>query len=63
MNQDKTKSKKDPKFSKIRSSICIGCGSNKIKVGDFRDLASVKEFETSGMCQTCQDNAFGRDWI
>ncbi len=48
--------------SQITDSKCIkkpfGCEE---PVGDFRDALSVKEYVISGMCQACQDKAFGTD--
>ena len=31
-----------------------------IKMEDFRDELSKKEFKISGMCQKCQDKIFGK---
>lgn len=41
----------------IENHICPTCG-RKIKVGQFRDQLSVKEYRISGMCQVCQDEVF-----
>jgi len=38
--------------------VCVTCG-NKIKMGDFKDRISIKEYEISGLCQKCQDDTFG----
>lgn len=40
----------------IETKICPFC---KNPVGDFRDEISKKEFEISGLCQSCQDDMFG----
>jgi len=43
----------------ILDEVCvpapIGCGNPVIK---FRTEADAKEFEISGLCQSCQDNLF-----
>lgn len=28
-------------------------------IGEFRDESSLREYNISGMCQTCQDSVFG----
>ena len=28
-------------------------------IGEFRDTLSAKEYQISGICQTCQDEIFG----
>ena len=38
--------------------ICVYCG-NPIKMEDFRDKLSIKEYKISGLCQKCQDDTFG----
>lgn len=40
----------------IEGRVCVTCGK---PVGQFRDALSEKEFQISGMCQTCQDSVFG----
>lgn len=42
----------------IEEGKCPTCG-NAIKIEDFTDPLSVKEFRISGMCQTCQNKTFG----
>ena len=42
--------------AKIASGLCPCC---EFPVGTFRDEISAKEFEISGLCQTCQDEIFG----
>ena len=37
---------------------CASCAAP-INKEDFRDALSVKEYGISGLCQKCQDNAFG----
>lgn len=39
----------------VHMGTCSVCRGN---VSLFRDIASKKEFERSGMCQTCQDEEF-----
>ena len=38
---------------------CPFC-NKKIKISDFRDNLSVKEFKISGLCMACQDKTFGK---
>jgi len=38
--------------------ICVFCGKP-IKMEDFKDQLSIKEYEISGLCQKCQDDTFG----
>jgi len=38
--------------------ICVFCGKP-IKMEDFKDPLSIKEYEISGLCQKCQDDTFG----
>lgn len=40
----------------INSGKCRFCET---PIGDFRDDLSRKEFKISGLCQKCQDDAFG----
>lgn len=44
-------------LKKIDAGLCPTCGT---PVGEFRDEASVREHQISGMCQACQDRVFGR---
>ena len=39
-------------------SVCITCGSNKVKSEDFNDNLSRKRFRISHMCQECLDKVF-----
>jgi uncharacterized protein with PIN domain len=41
----------------IKEHRCPMC---KEPITEFRDPLSVKEYETSGMCQTCQDYIFNQ---
>ena len=38
--------------------VCVFCGKP-IKMEDFKDQLSIKEYEISGLCQKCQDDTFG----
>ena len=38
--------------------ICVFCGEE-IKMEDFKDQLSIKEYGISGLCQKCQDDTFG----
>lgn len=42
----------------IDENRCPVCGET---IGKFRNLISVREYEISGLCQECQDIAFGED--
>jgi len=39
-------------------NICVCC-SKPIKMEDFKDQLSIKEYGISGLCQKCQDDTFG----
>jgi len=39
---------------------CMWC-SEEVKIEDFRNEISKKEYEISGFCQKCQDKTFGKD--
>jgi len=43
-------------IDKIQEGICPFCNN---KVGDFNDELSKKEYNISGLCQTCQNKVFG----
>lgn len=49
--------------SAITTNKCIerpiGCGQE-VKIEDFRDEISLREYQISGLCQTCQDEIFGK---
>lgn len=48
------------KITKLKEdTICnelFGCGA-KIERSEFRDIISLQEYRTSGLCQNCQDIA------
>lgn len=44
----------------IRDKVCVDCGTP-VKMADFRNAISRKEFEISGLCMKCQDSVFGVD--
>jgi hypothetical protein len=46
-------------IDKIENQVCPTC-DKAIKIEDFRDELSVKEYTISGMCQECQDSIFGK---
>ncbi|MHC4835901.1 MAG: hypothetical protein ACYTCN_08200 [Planctomycetota bacterium] len=41
----------------IEEGACATCGEEASK---FRDEVSEREYQISGMCQSCQDDAFGK---
>ena len=38
----------------IKKDICVQC-AKPVKVEDFRDAISLREYAITGLCQTCQD--------
>ena len=38
--------------------ICVIC-HKPIKMENFRDKLSIKEYKISGLCQKCQDDVYG----
>ena len=45
----------------LKYILCPMCESI---IGEFKDKKSLKEFEISGMCQSCQDRIFGEPkWL
>ena len=44
-------------FNRKEQGLCPFCGKDMTNPS-FRDELSRKEFEISGLCQTCQDNYF-----
>ena len=42
----------------ITSKLCSFCGVS-VTLDSFKDELSLKEFHVSGLCQKCQDKAFG----
>lgn len=48
---------------RVMSGLCVTCDSKRLRGIDFRDDLSRKEYGISGMCQKCQDVAYGEpDW-
>lgn len=45
-------------YARKQMRLCPFC-SVAINPGDFRDPISLREYEISGLCQTCQDEVFG----
>ena len=43
---------------RTKFNLCPLCG-NPVKMEDFKDALSRKEFAISGMCQECMDSIFG----
>jgi hypothetical protein len=43
----------------IMAGSCMTCDTNDIVEADFRDDLSIKEYQISGLCQSCQDDVFG----
>lgn len=46
---------------KVKEGKCppvVGCGKV-IKISEFKDPLSLKEYQISGLCQKCQDAFFG----
>ena len=41
----------------VEEGVCVTCGEEASK---FRDEVSEREYQISGMCQSCQDDAFGK---
>ncbi len=50
----------EEKWDLVDKGLCPLCG-NKIGPEEFRDLESRREFIISGLCQSCQDDIFGRE--
>ena len=46
--------------ARIAFGRCPLCGQ-KIDIRDFVDDLSLREYGISGMCQSCQDDVFGKD--
>ena len=47
------------KVDMVEHGFCPTC-SKPVSSLEFRDALSKKEYEISGMCQSCQDSVFGR---
>lgn len=60
MNREIVKHLFPKALKRIDEGDCPTCGKP-IKVEDFRNKISIKEFQISGMCQECQDEVFGKD--
>ena len=43
---------------RIDNNLCPLCSSDKVNPEDFDDDLSRKEFNISGMCQSCQNKIF-----
>jgi len=43
----------------VAAKVCAWCGTDANKKG-FVDELSIKEFKISGLCQSCQDETFGK---
>ena len=41
----------------VEEGVCVTCGEEASK---FRDEVSEREYQISGMCQSCQNDAFGK---
>lgn len=48
----------DKQVERIEEGCCPICGEE-IDVSAFKDETSRKEYDISGMCQSCQDDIFG----
>lgn len=60
--RDKTKARLqtfgfEKQIQRVNNNLCPFC-SKPIKLEDFTDIRSKKEFELSGMCQACQNKIF-----
>lgn len=49
----------DAEMMKVELGYCPTC-NKEILMKDFVDELSLKEYNISGLCQTCQDNTFGK---
>ncbi len=45
---------------RVEAGKCPFCGLP-VFMEEFRNELSKKEFKISGLCQSCQDNFFGKD--
>lgn len=43
--------------SLVKGNKCIYC-HKEININDFKDNISIKEYNISGLCMTCQDECF-----
>ena len=46
----------------VKKGICPFC-KEQIKLTDFKDVSSAKEYCISGLCQACQDEVFEKERI
>lgn len=42
----------------VSKNLCPFC-KKEVKIEDFKDELSKKEYSISGLCQSCQDSFFG----
>jgi len=47
-------------IKRIENNQCPFCEKT-IDINNFSDELSLKEYEISGLCQTCQDKMFGKE--
>jgi len=47
-------------MERVSKGNCPFCNKD-IWEKDFRNALSLKEYRISGLCQTCQDEMFGKD--
>lgn len=47
-------------INNVNEELCATCGKD-MKKETFRNRLSIKEYSISGMCQSCQDEVFGKD--
>ena len=45
----------------VEKGLCGLC-SKEIRLSEFRDKLSIREFGISGLCQDCQDEVFATDY-
>ncbi len=50
----------DKEVKAVEENRCPFC-NKPIKMADFRNELSKKEYRISGLCQKCQDEMFGKD--
>ena len=43
----------------IMAGSCMTCDTTDIVEADFTDDLSIKEYQISGLCQSCQNEVFG----
>ena len=47
------------RYLAILENICVACDSKDNTQESFRDDLSIKEYQISGLCQSCQDKIWG----